>query len=142
MPKSGTGTALIANPTRSAQRNGFGSRSSVATLLATRIPNPIGRRNATVNSPAQAATTRTHPHHGTDHTVRSATGGPAAFPVATYHGPVKVACAECGCVVDAGLRVQACDDRNCCCRDLPVRGQDEREDHPARPHPPVTPTGQ
>lgn len=31
-------------------------------------------------------------------------------------------CADCGCLVEAGVRVSTCDGRNCCCRALPTRG--------------------
>ncbi len=34
---------------------------------------------------------------------------------------VELACAECGCVVDAGVRIVVCNDRGCCCADLPLR---------------------
>jgi hypothetical protein len=33
---------------------------------------------------------------------------------------VKIACAECGCVVDRGIRLAVCSDPECCCKDLPV----------------------
>lgn len=32
---------------------------------------------------------------------------------------MKVACAECGCLVDRGVVVVACGATNCCCSDLP-----------------------
>lgn len=31
-----------------------------------------------------------------------------------------IACAECGCVVDRGVRVESCGDLECCCSHLPV----------------------
>jgi hypothetical protein len=34
---------------------------------------------------------------------------------------MKVSCAECGCVVEAGVRVVPCGKRDCCCQHLPVR---------------------
>lgn len=34
---------------------------------------------------------------------------------------VEILCADCGCLVDRGVRITVCDDVNCCCRDLPVR---------------------
>ena len=37
---------------------------------------------------------------------------------------MEVGCAECGCRVDAGIRVAVCENPQCCCRHLPVR--DER----------------
>jgi hypothetical protein len=33
---------------------------------------------------------------------------------------VKMACADCGCIVDGGVRVATCSDPNCCCRDVPM----------------------
>jgi hypothetical protein len=35
-----------------------------------------------------------------------------------------MACADCGCLVDRGTRVELCGDRDCCCRDLPVHGDE------------------
>ena len=32
---------------------------------------------------------------------------------------MKIACADCGCVVDRGNRLTACADPNCCCQHLP-----------------------
>ncbi len=32
---------------------------------------------------------------------------------------MRVGCAECGCVVDDGIRVVLCPNVECCCRDLP-----------------------
>jgi hypothetical protein len=34
---------------------------------------------------------------------------------------MEIGCAECGCVVDSGVRVSCCDRDDCCCQDLPVR---------------------
>jgi hypothetical protein len=36
-------------------------------------------------------------------------------------GTMKVSCAECGCVVEAGVRVVPYGKRDCCCQHLPVR---------------------
>ena len=36
-----------------------------------------------------------------------------------------VACADCGCVVDRGVRVQSCADPACCCSHLPVTHADD-----------------
>lgn len=36
-------------------------------------------------------------------------------------GGTAIACAECGCRVDRGIRVAVCADRDCCCGELPVR---------------------
>ena len=33
---------------------------------------------------------------------------------------MRMACAECGCVVDAGTRVSVCADAGCCCATLPT----------------------
>ncbi|HXZ99836.1 MAG TPA: hypothetical protein VEK76_05750 [Candidatus Binatia bacterium] len=33
-----------------------------------------------------------------------------------------MACAECGCIVEAGARIAPCGDPRCCCRDVPVSG--------------------
>lgn len=35
-------------------------------------------------------------------------------------GAVQFACAECGCVVDGGVRVVVCADDACCCANLPA----------------------
>jgi hypothetical protein len=34
---------------------------------------------------------------------------------------MKVSCADCGCVVDKGVRLVPCGKRDCCCQHLPVR---------------------
>jgi uncharacterized membrane protein len=51
---------------------------------------------------------------------------------------MEMACAECGCRVDAGTRLATCDNPMCCCRDLPtskaenpVTGNGSREDSSA-----------
>jgi hypothetical protein len=31
-----------------------------------------------------------------------------------------MACADCGCIVDGGVRVATCGDPDCCCRDVPM----------------------
>lgn len=36
---------------------------------------------------------------------------------------MEMHCADCGCRVDRGVRVEMCGDPACCCRDLPVRGE-------------------
>lgn len=33
---------------------------------------------------------------------------------------MRMACAECGCVVDAGTRLSTCPDAGCCCATLPT----------------------
>jgi hypothetical protein len=33
---------------------------------------------------------------------------------------MEMACAECGCVVEAGVRVRPCGKADCCCLALPV----------------------
>jgi hypothetical protein len=38
---------------------------------------------------------------------------------------MEIACAECGCVVDRGVRMIPCKDTECCCRELPIREADE-----------------
>ncbi len=38
---------------------------------------------------------------------------------------MEIRCAECGCVVDRGVRVTPCGDPECCCKELPVRGGDK-----------------
>jgi|GEM_PF-2069494 hypothetical protein len=35
---------------------------------------------------------------------------------------MAIRCAECGCVVDRGVRITPCGDPECCCKELPVRG--------------------
>jgi hypothetical protein len=32
-----------------------------------------------------------------------------------------ILCADCGCLVDRGVRITVCADPMCCCRDLPIR---------------------
>ena len=44
---------------------------------------------------------------------------------------MKIACADCGCVVDRGNRVTTCGDAGCCCQHLPrldPAGQADRQD--------------
>ena len=36
---------------------------------------------------------------------------------------MEMRCADCGCVVDAGVRLVCCDDPSCCCAHLPVRDE-------------------
>ena len=31
----------------------------------------------------------------------------------------EMRCAECGCLVDAGLVIERCGDPDCCCKDVP-----------------------
>lgn len=38
---------------------------------------------------------------------------------------MEMSCAECGCVVDRGIRVAVCSDPGCCCRDLPLSGRSD-----------------
>ncbi len=38
---------------------------------------------------------------------------------------VTIACADCGCLVDRGIRVESCADPDCCCRHLPVATADD-----------------
>ena len=40
---------------------------------------------------------------------------------AGYDRTVKVSCADCGCVVDKGVRLVPCGKSDCCCQHLPVR---------------------
>jgi len=46
---------------------------------------------------------------------------------------MKIACAECGCVVDAGIRVNVCTDSGCCCAELPTAPEPERVEGPDTP---------
>jgi hypothetical protein len=39
----------------------------------------------------------------------------------SYDQGVKVSCAECGCVVEQGVRVVLCGEQDCCCQHLPTR---------------------
>ncbi len=34
---------------------------------------------------------------------------------------MEIECADCGCLVDAGIRIVPCDKSDCCCRHLPAR---------------------
>ena len=34
---------------------------------------------------------------------------------------MEMRCADCGCRVDRGERLEVCGDPRCCCHDLPVR---------------------
>lgn len=34
---------------------------------------------------------------------------------------MSIACADCGCLVELGVRVATCDDGGCCCSTLPTR---------------------
>ena len=34
---------------------------------------------------------------------------------------IEIGCAECGCIVNTGVRVIPCGKPDCCCRHLPVR---------------------
>jgi hypothetical protein len=38
---------------------------------------------------------------------------------------VRIECAECGCIVDSGVRLVPCGKPECCCRDLPMREESE-----------------
>jgi hypothetical protein len=41
---------------------------------------------------------------------------------------MRVACAECGCLVDRGVIVERCDAHpSCCCGDLPVEEANEHD---------------
>jgi hypothetical protein len=33
---------------------------------------------------------------------------------------MEMCCADCGCLVDRGVRLISCDTRDCCCLDLPI----------------------
>lgn len=44
---------------------------------------------------------------------------------------MEMLCAECGCEVDAGVRVASCGNRECCCRALPARELTEEGLHTA-----------
>jgi hypothetical protein len=33
---------------------------------------------------------------------------------------VQFSCAECGCVVEGGVRLELCPDADCCCAQLPA----------------------
>jgi hypothetical protein len=39
---------------------------------------------------------------------------------------VNIVCADCGCLVDRGARVESCMDPTCCCRHLPQTDPDSR----------------
>ena len=41
---------------------------------------------------------------------------------------MEIGCADCGCIVDAGVRVVPCGTPDCCCCDLPVRSTDLGDD--------------
>lgn len=45
-------------------------------------------------------------------------------------GCVQILCAGCGCLVDAGVRIAACGDPECCCRGLPQRAGDPESKEP------------
>ena len=47
---------------------------------------------------------------------------------------MAMGCAQCGCVVDLGVRVSACTNADCCCRELPLRREQERVNQFALPH--------
>jgi hypothetical protein len=34
---------------------------------------------------------------------------------------MEILCADCGCLVDRGVRITVCSDPNCCCNNLPIR---------------------
>jgi hypothetical protein len=38
---------------------------------------------------------------------------------------VRIECADCGCIVDQGVRLVPCNTTDCCCADLPVRTLDD-----------------
>ena len=38
---------------------------------------------------------------------------------------MTIACADCGCLVDRGIRVESCPDPDCCCQHLPVATADD-----------------
>ena len=59
---------------------------------------------------------------------------------------MRVACAECGCAGDHGVRVQTCCRPDCCCTDAPVRTTDRAATETTsatagQAEPPVLPPG-
>lgn len=51
---------------------------------------------------------------------RSCAGCQPALP-ATYSWSMVMSCADCGCLVERGVRVTSCDRPTCCCSELPTR---------------------
>ena len=47
-----------------------------------------------------------------------------ALPLGREDCAMRMGCAECGCVVEAGARVVVCDAPGCCCAELPVADAD------------------
>jgi hypothetical protein len=41
---------------------------------------------------------------------------------------VDIICAECGCIVDRGVRLAPCDSPECCYKRLPIREGDEDQE--------------
>jgi hypothetical protein len=40
---------------------------------------------------------------------------------------MEVYCAGCGCLVERGIRIVPCGSPQCCCRELPLRGDGYEE---------------
>lgn len=48
-------------------------------------------------------------------------------PTAVHCCAMEIVCADCGCLVDRGVRVTVCAvGPDCCCQDLPIRAKDQR----------------
>ena len=95
----------------------------------------LGRNKAStsLNEATTGTTPRTsppwRPYSPVSHTVAAPSGsarpsrsGCARLVKSGNETAVKIRCAECGCVVDRGVRVTPCGDPECCCKELPVRG--------------------
>ena len=70
------------------------------------------------------SSTRTRLHHEFTGTLVIEAKDPAEGPTILS---VEIGCADCGCIVDSGVRVIPCNTPDCCCRQLPVRESTDTE---------------
>jgi len=56
--------------------------------------------------------------------LRASAWGPPHHTGHLWSGGMEIECAECGCLVDKGVRIKPCGRPDCCCRHLPVADED------------------
>ena len=114
-----------------------------APLIAAAVVKTDGRDVQWIFTMSTVSSTRTCLHHEFTGTLVIEAKDPAEgartsslfgqhpqdFAVRT--GPtilsVEIGCADCGCIVDSGVRVIPCNTPDCCCRHLPIRESEETE---------------
>lgn len=45
--------------------------------------------------------------------------------IQSYSDPVEMSCADCGCLVERGVRISLCGKPECCCLEFPTRASPE-----------------